>query len=117
LRLRAQGPFHATRAREVAEGNKPDILISSTEASVEVEPEAKHGGKQWSTKSLEAALRTQLADDYLRPAKRSHGPFVVTNHRPRGWTHSKNGKRLSFNEMITYLVAIAETLIKSAVGE
>ena len=117
LRLRATGRFHATREGEVAEGNKPDILIASTEAPVEVALEAKHGGKQWSTKSLEAALRTQLAEDYLRPANRRHGLFVVTNHRPRGWTHPKSGKHLNFTEMIAYLATIAETLTKNAVGE
>jgi hypothetical protein len=117
MKHRAKGRYHATREPEIAEGNMPDILVSAVGAQTEVAVEAKHGGKQWSSKALEDSLRRQLAEDYLRPATRRHGVFVITNHRKRGWSHPKTGKRLSFAEMIAYLDDVAATINANAVGE
>jgi hypothetical protein len=117
MKHRAKGRYHAAREPEVAEGNMPDVLVSAIGAEVEVAVEVKHGGKQWSTKQLEDALRRQLAEDYLRPATRRHGVFVVTNHKARGWTHPGNGKRMSFVEMVAHLNTVAATLTSNSVGE
>jgi hypothetical protein len=114
---RAKGRYHASRESEVAEGNMPDVLISAVGAQVEVAVEAKHGGKEWSTKQLEESLRNQLAEDYLRPVTRRHGVFVVTNHRKRGWMHSATQKRLTFGEMIAYLNGVAAGLKRNSVGD
>jgi len=117
LRQRAKDRFYATREPEVAERNKPDILISAVSAPVEVAIEAKHGGKNWSTKALEDALRGQLAEDYMRPANRRHGIFVITNHRRRGWTHPHTGQRFKFSEMIAYLNKVASKITSNKVGD
>jgi hypothetical protein len=117
IKHRAKGRYHASRESEVAEGNMPDILVSAIGVMVEVAIEAKHGGKGWSTKELEKSLRSQLAEDYLRPATRRHGVFVVTNHKKRGWAHPTTRKRLTFVEMIAYLNSVAATLITNSVGE
>jgi hypothetical protein len=117
LRLRAKDRFHVSREPEVAEGNVPDIVMSAASAPVEVAIEVKHGGKKWSTQTLESALRNQLAEDYLRPANRRHGIFVVTNHRRRGWTHPHSGQRFTFSEMITYLNEVAARITSNAAGE
>jgi hypothetical protein len=117
MKHRAKNRYHVSRESEVAEGNMPDILVSGIGALVEVAVEAKHGGKEWSTNSLEQSLRGQLAEDYLRPTTRRHGVFVVTNHRNRGWTHPVTRKHLSFAEMIDYLYGIAATLRRNSVGE
>jgi hypothetical protein len=94
----------------------PDILVSAVGAQVEVAVEAKHGGKGWSTAQLEASLRQQLAEDYLRPATRRHGVFVVTNHKTRGWRHPATRARLTFVEMIAYLNTVAAKLTTNSVG-
>ncbi len=117
LRQRAKGRFHATREPEIAEGNMPDILVSAVAAEVEVAIEAKHGGKGWSTKALEDALRGQLAEDYLRPINRRHGIFVITNHRRRTWTHPRTGKRFNFSELIAYLNGVASKITSNAAGD
>ena len=117
IKNRAKGRYHASRESEVAEGNMPDVLISAVGALVEVAVEAKHGGKEWSTKQLEGSLRDQLAEDYLRPATRRYGVFVVTNHRRRGWTHPATRKRLTFAQMIAYLNGVAAGIERNAVGD
>ncbi len=116
IKHRAKGRYHASRESQVAEGNMPDILVSAVGALVEVAVEAKHGGKEWSTKALEDSLRNQLAEDYLRPATRRHGVLIVTNHRTRGWTHPTTRRRLTFTEMIAYLNGVAATLKRNSVG-
>lgn len=116
LKHRAKNRYHVSRESEVAEGNMPDILVSGVGALVEVAVEAKHGGKEWSTNALEQSLRTQLAEDYLRPMTRRHGVFVVTNHRKRGWMHPTTGRRLPFAEMINYLNGVATTLKRNSAG-
>jgi hypothetical protein len=95
----------------------PDILVSAVAAPIEVAVEAKHGGKGWSTKALEGALRDQLAEDYLRPTNRRHGIFVITNHRRRGWTHPRTRQRFNFSEMIAYLNGVASKITSNAVGD
>lgn len=117
MKQRAKGRYHASRESEVAEGNMPDVLVSAIGVLVEAAVEAKHGGKGWSTKALEEALRTQLAEDYLRPATRRHGILVVTNHKRRGWQHPKTRKSMTFVEMIGYLNDVAATLRKNKAGE
>jgi hypothetical protein len=117
MKHRAKGRYHASRESEVAEGNMPDVLVSAIGALVEVAVEAKHGGKEWSTNDLEKSLRSQLAEDYLRPETRRHGVFVVTNHRKRGWMHPTRRKRLTFAEVIAYLNSVAATLTTNSVGQ
>jgi hypothetical protein len=117
LRLRAKNRYHVTRENEVAEGNMPDIQLSATQATWELAIEAKHGGKGWSTKTLEDALRGQLAEDYLRPPQRRRGILVITNHRKRGWKHPKTNKSLSFSDMIAYLESRAATLTRNRLGD
>ena len=117
MKQRANGRYHATREPEVAEGNMPDVLVSAVGAPVEVAVEAKHGDKGWSTNTLENSLRGQLAEDYLRPGKRRHGIFVVTNHSKRRWTDPNTGKRLNFTDMIAYLNRIAGGLTRNGLGE
>jgi hypothetical protein len=117
IRQRSKGRYHATRESEIAEGNMPDMLVSAIGIVAEVAVEAKHGGKDWSTKKLEDSLRRQLAEDYLRPATRRHGVFVVTNHGRRGWTNPATRRRLTFVEMIAYLNGVAATLTRNSTGD
>jgi hypothetical protein len=117
LALAAQGRHHAGRETQIAEGNMPDILISSAHSIGEVAIEAKYGDKGWSILTLEHALSAQLAEDYLRPANRRHGLLVVTNHSRKRWKHPATGKMLVFREMIAHLDAVALKLRRNAVGE
>ena len=81
MNARARGRFHAGfREAEVAAGDKPDVIIASTSAPYEVAIEVKHGGKGWTARQLEHALRTQLAEDYLKPETRRHGVLVISHH-------------------------------------
>src|SRR5712675_1999373 len=83
MNARAKGRFHVVREAEVAIGDKPDLIVASTSAPCQVAIEVKHGGMGWSARDLEKALRTQLAEDYLKPENRRHGVLVITHHRDR----------------------------------
>jgi hypothetical protein len=113
---RARGRFHAFREAEVAIGDKPDVIIASTSAPCEVAIEVKHGGKGWTARDLERALRTQLAEDYLKSENRRHGVLVITHHRDRRWLRISDNKPISFSDLIAWLSAIAATIAKNAVG-
>lgn len=117
MNARAHGRFHAGfREAEVATGDKPDVIVASTSAPYEVAIEVKHGGKGWTARQLEHALRTQLAEDYLKPESRRHGVLVITHHRDRRWLDVSNKKPISFSQLIAWLSDIAKTLTENAVG-
>lgn len=75
--------------------------------------EVKHGEKGWSVRTLEHALRGQLAEDYLKPTNRRYGIFLVTNHTERRWRHPTTRAKMSFHELMDYLSSIAETLLEN----
>jgi hypothetical protein len=116
MNAQARGRFHAYREAEVADGDKPDVIVASTAAPYEVAIEVKHGGKGWTARQLEDALRTQLAEAYLKPASRRHGVLVVTHHRDRRWLDVTDKRPISFSELIAWLSDIAGTLTENAVG-
>ena len=116
MNARARGRFHAFREAEVATGDKPDVIVASTSAACEVAIEVKHGGKCWSARDLESALRTQLAKDYLKPESRRHGVLVITHHRDRRWLRMSDNKPISFSDLIAWLSGIAATITENAVG-
>ena len=47
MNFRAKERFHAYREAQVANKDRPDIIIASTSAACEVGMEVKHGGKPW----------------------------------------------------------------------
>jgi hypothetical protein len=116
MNARARGRFHAFREAEVATGDKPDVIIASTSAPCEVAIEVKHGGKGWTARDLERALRTQLAEDYLKPENRRHGVLVITHHRDRRWLRISDNKPISFSDLIEWLCGIAAMVTQNAVG-
>jgi hypothetical protein len=117
MNARARGRFHAFREAEVAIRDKPDVIIASTSAPCEVAIEVKHGGKGWTARDLESALRTQLAEDYLKPESRRHGLLVITHHRDRRWLRISDNKPVSFSDLIAWLSGIASTMTENAVGQ
>jgi hypothetical protein len=113
---RSRGRLHAHREAQVALGDKPDVIVASTAAPCEVAVEIKHGGKGWTARQLEGALRTQLAIDYLKPSQRRHGAFVVTYHGGRTWRDPATNQAMTFNALMKWLAAIAETLVENPHG-
>ncbi len=116
LILRANDRFHVHREAEVADKNLPDVLVSSASASCEVAIEVKHGGMGWTVRKLEKALRNQLAENYLRPASRRHGVFLITYHGKRTWRHPATKKTLTFTDLIAHLTNIASALLRNKTG-
>ena len=94
LMLRAKGRYRAFREAEVALRDKPDVIVASASAPCEVAIEVKHS-KNWTARQLDNALRTQLAEDYLKPEPRRHGVFVITHHAARQW------RDIETNELMT----------------
>jgi len=103
---RARGRYGAARESEVADRNKPDIIVSSTSADVQVAIEVKNGNKKWSVAGLENAVRSQLAKDYLRPSNRRDGILVVSLHRQRTWRVA--GRTWDFARVMAHLKQVAE---------
>jgi hypothetical protein len=116
INLRSRNRFHAHREAEVAHGNKPDVIVSSTSAPCEVAVEIKHGGKKWTARLLEHSLTSQLAKDYLKVANRRHGAFIVTNHKSRRWHHPETGAAMTFEDLMQWLAAIAKTQVANESG-
>jgi hypothetical protein len=112
----AKDRYHAHREARVADDDKPDVIISSTSAPVQVAIEIKHGGKRWTLRQLEAALKQQLAVNYLKPSTRRHGILVVTHRRDRKWVDPKSRKPMTFENLIKRLSSIAATLDHNAFG-
>lgn len=113
---RAKGRFHVYREAEVAMRDRPDIVVASTSAQCEVAIEVKHGDKQWSIRDLENALRSQLAEDYLKPETRRQGILIVTKHSSRSWIDQETREKLSFSALITRLSGVAGTLLDNSSG-
>jgi hypothetical protein len=115
LSFRSRGRFRAFREAEVAQRDKPDIIVASTSASCEVAVEVKHS-KQWTYRQLDDALRHQLAEDYLKPETRRHGVLVITHHQPRQWRDTETNEWLTFDSVIRRLAATAATLVWNSSG-
>ncbi|WP_158807807.1 hypothetical protein [Beijerinckia sp. L45] len=116
LRLRARGRFHVHREAEVADGDKPDIVVSSSSAGVEVAIEVKHGNMDWPVRRLETALTRQLAEAYLKPRTRRQGVLFVSLHRARIWRDPQTKAPIDFAGLIVRLDALARTIVRNAQG-
>jgi hypothetical protein len=116
LQYQSRDRFHAYREAQVAQGDKPDVIVASTSAACEVAIEVKHGGMGWTARQIEDALRVQLAADYLKPPTRRHGVLVVTHHRDRRWLDPSTREPLSFDAVISWLSGIAAKLVENASG-
>lgn len=117
INLRAHGRFHAHREAEIAQGNKPDLIVSSTSASCEVAIEIKHANKKdWTVQKLEKALQQQLAESYLKPAARRHGILLVSYHKEKRWRDPESSEWMSFSDVISRLDAVARRLTANSSG-
>ena len=114
--LRGRDYFDVTPEGEVADENRPDLLLTSHASPFQVAVEVKNGRKQWSINALRVALKVQLAESYLKVANRRHGVLVVSNHGPRTWKHPETGASLQFAEMITLLQMEATMIHSNTVG-
>lgn len=116
MNARARSRFLAHREAQIAGKARPDIIITSNAAPCEVAMEVKHGGKKWTTRQLENAVRVQLADDYLNPATRRHGVFVITNHGPRRWRDPGTREVLTFEKLMRWLASVANSINANSTG-
>jgi hypothetical protein len=112
MNFRSRERFRAFREAEVAEGNKPDVIVSSNSASCEVAIEVKHS-KNWTLRQLDDALRNQLAQDYLKPDTRRHGVLVITHHMARQWRDTETNELMTFDRLIERLASTATTLVRN----
>jgi hypothetical protein len=78
--------------------------------------EVKHGGKKWTKRQLKHALREQLVSDYLNPATRRHGVFVITNHGPRRWRDPETRQNLTFDKLMEWLAGVAASINANSTG-
>ena len=130
MELRSKGRYHVHREAQVAHGDKPDLIVSSTAASFQVAIEVKHGGMGWSVLDLERALTKQLAERYLKPATRRWGILVITHHglfrcgkngvrtatRERTWRDPESHATLEFPGLIKRLEKLAAGIVKNKFG-
>lgn len=114
--FRSKGRITAYREAEVADENMPDVIVSSTSAQCEVAIEVKHGGKSWTLRDYETALRQQLGNDYLKPATRRHGVLVISFHGARQWRDPETNEIVTFDKLLKRLSGIAEALTTNSFG-
>lgn len=117
LRLRAHGCFHVIREAEAAQRYKPDLIVSSAAAEVQLALEVKFCGTHWSINDFERSLKNQLADTYLRPESRRKGILVVTLHDSRRWKDLQSGKLIQFTQVIERLEHMAKSVKRNAQGD
>jgi len=116
LLLRSLSRYHVSRENQVADANRPDIVVSAIGSSFELAIEIKHGNMGWTLPELERGVREQLAHDYLRTPTRRFGFFILTAHRSRLWDHPEGGARIGFDEVLARLSDLAATLTTNATG-
>lgn len=116
MNARARGRYHAHREAQVAQGDKPDMIVSSTAAAVEVAMEVKHGGKNWTVRNFERALTRQLAEKYLRPPSRRWGVLAISHHGRRTWRHPETHEMMTFHDVIQHLQVLAGSVDSNTSG-
>jgi hypothetical protein len=113
LQLKQGGSYSVDREVHVAEEKEPDLRLraKATDASVPLEVKV---AETWTLPQLEAALTTQLCDQYLRAREGRHGILLLVHQkpRPRGWT--RKSKRLSFDAVVARLRTMAAKIAGSA---
>ena len=115
LGLRSKGRYQVFREAEVANKNKPDIIIPGITVPVEVAIEVKQADS-WSPNELKKALTKQLAEDYLKPMTRRHGVLFLTDHGRRKWRHPHKTKKLTFDMLVEFLSKEAMSIDNNSTG-
>ncbi len=115
LKDRAKGRFTVPIEAEAPARDRLDITVVANGGSAEVAVEMKHGGMDWTVPKLEASLSSQLAKRYLKPQRRRHGVFVISNHRSRRWKTDAGGE-IGFAALIARLQRQAELLTTNSTG-
>ena len=115
LILRNNKRYHTHRESEVAERDRPDIIISATTALVEVAIEVKQADS-WSLNELKEALIKQLSEDYLKPQTRRHGILFMLDNGRRKWKYPGINKPMSFEYLLGWLENIANKIDKNSTG-
>ena len=115
LQLRSKERYSVHREKEVAKKNKPDIIITSTVAPVELAIEIKNVDKGWTLLELEKALKVQLGEDYLLPDNRRCGILVLSQHqRLRTWRAHK--KTWQFTDVLNHLSELSKIVVQNKTG-
>jgi hypothetical protein len=115
LRLKQGRSYSVEREVHVADEKEPDVRLRAkvTDASVPLEIKV---AESWTFEELEAALKTQLCDKYLRARDTRHGILLLVHQEPRtrGWS-TLSGKKLTFVEVVAHLKRMAVKISGSAV--
>lgn len=112
LRLRSNKQYQVIREAEVADQNKPDLMVVTTDIDAQIAIEVKHGSRDWSIHKLENAILKQLIAKYLRPENRKHGFLVITCHKKEQyWISPKTRKRIDFASTIKHLQTYADKVV------
>jgi flagellar biosynthesis GTPase FlhF len=113
LRLTQGRSYSVEREVHVADEKEPDVRFraKATDASVPLEVKV---AETWTLPQLEAALTTQLCDQYLRAREGRHGILLLVHQkpRPRGWTLKR--KRLTFDAVVARLRTMVAKIAGSA---
>ena len=115
LIFRSKERYHTHRESEVAEKDRPDIIISATTALVEVAIEVKQADS-WSPNELKKALTKQLSEDYLKPQTRRHGILFMLDNGRRKWKYPGTNKPMFFEDIIRWLKNIANDIDTNSSG-
>ncbi|MCH8059489.1 MAG: hypothetical protein IIA11_03415 [Proteobacteria bacterium] len=109
----ANGLYNTYRETEVAEGNAPDFIISSTSVLAEVAIEVKVADNNYTITKFISIIHDQLIGKYLRMSgSRDHGVLVITYHgKKQYWVHPETRKRVDFRQLVKLLEIESATAV------
>ena len=100
----------AVSEEEVADGNRTDIWLSTTNGDQKAVIEVNIADR-WTLADFERAFREQLVGKYLRHANCKAGCLLLTYHgRKKHWQPPETGNRIRFPELVAILRDKARTL-------
>ncbi|WP_075996634.1 hypothetical protein [Salaquimonas pukyongi] len=100
LNSRRGSVYSNVREEEQEDRNEPDISIHRPGLPHHIPIEIKIADS-WTYNELEATIRDQIIEKYLKPAAATHGFLVVTYHGKKTYWQARKGEpRLTFKELI-----------------
>ncbi len=106
----ARSQYSVSREEEVADKKKTDIRLTTNKYRCVIEIKI---GDKWSVSELEAAIKNQLIDQYLRHETCTAGCLLVTYAGCKGFKDPDTGESMTFEQVIERLQKYAITQEKA----
>ena len=115
LKDNSRGAYAVSQEEATMNEGKTDIRLAAAGSRFESVIEVKLDDRQyrWSGSKLEAALRTQLVENYLGKTECQSGCLLICMRETRGWQNPHSRRRMSLSQTVNWLQEIAEEIMQS----